>query len=69
MPSAPTVPASERSYHVQKLIGLSANASEKLRVVGNVFNPKVSHNSAYIIRPEAPVVRLTAAQVSYLHSS
>jgi len=50
-------------------LGFRLRTSEKRWVAGNVFNPKLSHNPANIIRPEASVVRLTAAQVAYLHRS
>jgi hypothetical protein len=44
-------------------------ALKELRIVGYVFNPKLIHESAYVIRPEAPIIGVTAAKVTYSYNS
>jgi hypothetical protein len=41
-----------------------ADVIEKRGVVGNVFNPKLVHHSAYVFRLKAAAVRLSFTKVA-----
>jgi hypothetical protein len=53
----------------QPLSCISAHALEEFRVVGNVFDPKLTHNSLYVIRLEATPIRRGATKLAQPHYS
>jgi hypothetical protein len=53
----------------EKLFCLSADAFEEFRVGGDVFDPKLTHDSPYVVRFEATSVGRVATELAQSHYS